>query len=176
MRKEKRVDFFGLFILTVYFLGLVFIGDPLFELQQMEGEISMEKIKAPENLWKGIIGEAVSEGFCGMYAVACCYRNRIAKGLPLGCVALKRKDLDEFIEREAGVGASSMAQGIIKAVFEFEGKDITNGSTHYENIEKYGEPYWVKGMEIVAKIGCHTFYRGKRENESQNNENPGKTI
>ena len=39
-----------------------------------------EKISHPKYLYKGIIGEAVGEGYAGMYAVACVYRNPIKKG------------------------------------------------------------------------------------------------
>ena len=59
-----------------------------------------EKISHPKYLYKGIIGEAVGEGYAGMYAVACVYRNRLRKGMPLGCVAFKRGDLDRFVEKQ----------------------------------------------------------------------------
>ena len=115
-------------------------------------------IKAPPDLWKGVIGEAIGEGYNGMYAVTCVYRNRINAGLPLGCVALKRKDLDNFVARE-GKKSEIQAKEIVEKVFEENGKDISNGATHYEFIERYGIPYWAKGMKKTAKIGNHTFYK-----------------
>ena len=56
-----------------------------------------ENTNYPENLWKGLIGEAASEftdfgelsGYKSMYATACVYRNRIRLKMSLGCVALK---------------------------------------------------------------------------------------
>lgn len=114
----------------------------------------------PGNLWKGVIGEAVGEGYQGMYAVTCAYRNRLNKNLPLGCVALKRKDLDQFVEKQ-GKKYQEMAQQIVRKVFEENSPDITKGATHYENIEKFGIPRWAKKMEVTVRIGRHTFFREK---------------
>ena len=116
-----------------------------------------------DNLWKGIIAEAVSEGYQGMYAVACCVRNRINAGMTTGLVALRRKDLDEFIRRE-GRQAEHIAKDIIKKVFEENSPDVTGGATHYENVEAYGVPAWVTQGSMVKTIknGRHTFYKQRR--------------
>ena len=119
-----------------------------------------KKISYPDNLWKGILGEAASERREGMYAVVCVYRNRLRNGLPLGCVALKRRDLDKFVKKQ-GEKYEEMAKEIIREVFEKNGPDITNGATHYENVEKFGLPSWAKEMTITAKIGRHTFFAEK---------------
>ena len=112
----------------------------------------------PKDLWQGLIGEAVSEGYEGMYAVACVYKNRINKGMSLGCVALKRKDLNQFIKKQ-GVKYERMAKSIIEKVFYQNAEDITKGAIHYENIERFGIPYWAKDMIITCKIRNHTFYK-----------------
>lgn len=122
--------------------------------------VDARKISYPDNLWMGILGEAVSEGDDGMYAVACAYRNRLIKGMPLGCAALKRPDLDKFVKKQ-GKKYEEMAKKIIREVFEGNGPDITRGATHYENVEKFGLPSWAKNMEITAKIGNHTFFAKK---------------
>jgi hypothetical protein len=125
--------------------------------------LKMKAIKPtnpPNNLWKGIIGEATSEGYIGMYAVACVYRNRLEKGMSLGCVALKRRDLDEFVRRE-GRKAEFIAKSIIEEVFKENGKDITKGATHYENIQKFGIPKWAKKMVTTVFIGSHTFFKAR---------------
>ena len=124
------------------------------------GATERKNIPYPENLWKGIIGEAVGEGYKGMYAVACVYHNRLKKGLPLGCVALKRRDLDEFVRKQGRF--ERVAKGIIEEIFVRNGKDITLGSTHYENIERFGIPYWAKNMVRTVKIGKHTFFKKER--------------
>lgn len=115
----------------------------------------------PKDLWKGVIGEAVSEGYDGMYAVACVYRNRLKQNISLGCVAMKRTDLDKFISMQ-GEKYEVAAKKIIKKVFIENGPDITYGATHYENVEKFGLPYWAVKMEVTAKIGSHTFFKEKK--------------
>ena len=117
-------------------------------------------VRADEPLWKGLIGEAVGEGEQGMYAVACCVRNRINSGLDNGLVALKRKDLDAFVGRQ-GIAAANMAKQIVQKVFVEGAVDITNGATHYENIKQYGLPKWARNMRVCARIGNHTFMKAK---------------
>ena len=112
----------------------------------------------PANLWKGIIAEACGEGKIGLYAVACVYRNRLEKGIPLGCIALKRKDLDQFVQRQ-GLLYEKMAKEIVRSVFGNPWLDITGGATHYENIECFGTPWWIKNMIKTIKIKSHTFYK-----------------
>ena len=120
-----------------------------------------EKIDYPKNLWKGIIGEAVGEEYEGMYAVACVYRNRLRKGLPLGCTALKRDDLDCFVEKQ-GEKYKEIVAIIVRKVFGENSPDVTNGATHYENIQAFGFPYWAKDMRTTVKIGSHTFFVEKK--------------
>jgi len=108
-------------------------------------------------LWKGLLAEASSEGYQGMYAVACCVKNRLNNGMNTGLVALKRKDLDEFVRRE-GRKAEYLAKDIIRKVFEENGIDTTRGATHYENIEAFGLPKWSRSMVRTVKIGKHTFF------------------
>lgn len=116
------------------------------------------RTNCPDNLWKGLIGEAISEGYEGMYSVACVYRNRIRAGLPLGCVAIKRKDLDRFVRKE-GHNAEIMAKDIIRKVFIENASDVTGGAIMYENIIDFGKPYWYNDYKITITIGKHTFFR-----------------
>ena len=120
-----------------------------------------EKIDYPENLWKGLIGEAANQGYKVMYAAACVYRNRTCKHMPLGCVAMKRPDLNDFVKRQ-GKKYEKMAKEIMWKVFIDNGPDVTNGATHYENVKKFGFPYWATNMEITAQFGSHTFFKEKQ--------------
>jgi hypothetical protein len=115
----------------------------------------------PPNLWKGLIAEDVSGGYQGMYAVACCVRNRLNVGMNTGLVALKRKDLNSFVERQ-GSRYELMAKDIIRKVFNENSPDVTKGATHYEAVERYGLPKWAKGMVRTTKIGDHTYFRRVR--------------
>jgi hypothetical protein len=112
----------------------------------------------PANLWKGLIAEDVAGGYQGMYAVACCVRNRLNTGLNTGLCGLKRKDLNAFVNRQPKK-YHEIAKQIVKKVFEDNAPDITGGGTHYEAVEKYGLPRWARGMDRTAKIGEHTFFK-----------------
>lgn len=122
------------------------------------GTAHAQTVCFPKNLWKGIIAESVGEGRSGMYAVACCVRNRLNTGLNLGLCGLKRKDLDAFVNRQPKK-YHDIAKQIIKEVFEQNAPDVTCGATHYEAVEKYGLPSWAKVMIRTVKIGEHTFFK-----------------
>ena len=109
--------------------------------------------------WKVIMAEAVSEGYQGMYAVACVIRNR--RGGLNGFMGAKRPDLDSFIKSQ-GPRFIRMAKKIQEEVFEGDGPDITKGATHFENIRSFGMPYWAKDMIITCKVGRHTFFRARK--------------
>lgn len=112
----------------------------------------------PTNLWQGLIAEDVSGGYEGMYAVACCVRNRLNIGMNTGLVGLNRKDLNKFVKRE-GVKYELMAKDIVRKVFIENAPDVTHGATNYEAVERYGLPKWAKNMVRTAKIGEHTFFK-----------------
>jgi len=106
--------------------------------------------------WKVLMAEAVSEGYEGMYAVACVIRNR--GGRLNGFCGANREDLDGFCIKQ-GKQYISIAKTVERHVFIEDGWDVTFGASHFENIEKFGEPCWTKGMISTAKIGNHTFYK-----------------
>jgi len=176
----------GAFLIIGYLLFNSYITDPLFELQTLqsqkkEGEIiTMAKIiNPPENLWKGLIGEASNQGPAGMYAVAMCVKNRLDRGLPIGLSSLRRSDLDKIVAQE-GPLAELRAKCIVNEVFYPKHgrkiKDVTNKATHFENLELWPEPEWVKkeNMIFVAKIGDHTFWK-KPEGKSVLSDYPSAT-
>ena len=121
---------------------------------------SAQAVEPPNNLYKGLIAEAVGEGYEGMFAVACCVRNRLEEGMNTGLCGLKRKDIDSFVKRQ-GKRYTVIAQQIIVEVFENNAPDVTNGALYFENIEAFGVPYFVIPMNLSqsAKIGLHTFYK-----------------
>jgi len=139
------------FLLTTLILGTI-----LFSCRRGD-EVYAESIY-PTNLWKGLIAEATSDGYEGMYAVACCVRNRLEKGMNTGLCGLNRKNLNQFIKRE-GVSREQEAKEIVEKVFKQNSKDVTKGAINFECIERYGTPSWVKGMFKTVKIGEHTFYK-----------------
>jgi len=96
---------------------------------------------------RAIIGEASSEGYPGMIAVACAIRNR---GHLRGVYGLKAKHVDNEPQ-----WVWDMAR---QAWRESTSTDIVRGATHWENLA-FGAPYWAKSMEMTVKIGVHTFYK-----------------
>ena len=112
----------------------------------------------PSNLWQGLIAEATSDGYDGMYAVACCVRNRLERGMDIGLCGIKRKDLNEFCKRE-GKERERQAKEIVDLVFNKNSKDVTLGATFFENVEKYGLQKWLTNQGFTTKIGEHSFYR-----------------
>lgn len=112
----------------------------------------------PNNLWQGIVAEAANQGYDGMLAITCCYRNRLDSGLNLGCVGLRRADLATFCTKQ-GVRVTEQAKMAVEAVFVKNCQDVTGGATHYENIEAFGVPKWAKSMQVTCKVKDHTFYK-----------------
>jgi hypothetical protein len=143
------------YLWAVFLIVTVIILSSLFFCQK-----KAHAAEVPANIWQGLIGEAVSEGPQGMYAVACCVRNRINAGMDHGLCALKRKNLQGFVRKEGGRNAL-MAKTIAKKVFKDGAPDITGGAVYFENIERYGMPSWAKTGKVkkTIKIGSHTFFR-----------------
>ena len=106
--------------------------------------------------WKVLLAEGANQGEPGMTAIACVIRNR-GGGLD-GFMGAKRKDLDDFCRRQ-GKSAISLAKKIERRVFKEGAPDSTFGATHFENVERFGEPYWAKDMVKTCKIRNHTFYK-----------------
>lgn len=121
-------------------------------------QLAYANVQPPKDLWKGVLAESVSEGYEGMYAVTCVVKNRIEKGMSIGLSGMKRKDLDGWISKNTTESHRKMARSLVEAVFNGK-EDITYGSTHYENLERFGVPYWATSMKKTVKIGSHTFYK-----------------
>lgn len=116
-------------------------------------------------IWKVLLAEAADQGYDGMYAVACVIRNR--GGNLNGFYGAKRKDLDSFCKRQ-GSYYINLAKKVEQEVFREGARDVTGGATHFENLQRFGTPYWVKKMVITCKIGRHTFYKPKEVKNVRN--------
>ena len=117
-------------------------------------------------LWKAVFGEAVGEGYAGMYAVACCFRNRELAGMCRGSCA-ENKELDVFINKHPKI-YRVLAKMAVKKAYKKGAKDTTKGATHFENIEAFGVPKYARNKQghfntskytITAKIGRHIFFK-----------------
>jgi len=107
-----------------------------------------------------VIGEATGEGLVGMTAVTFVYKNRLASGMKLGCEAITRPDIKQFVKRE-GKKRMEQALDIIAKVNANAIPDITFGANHYLRSDMKKKPRWVDSMTVTTVIGNHTFYKGK---------------
>lgn len=99
-----------------------------------------------------ILGEAEDQGYRGMLAVACGIRNRGSLQGVYG-VNAPRPNTPGVIQPQYW----EMAE---RAWLESEKNRIHFG-THWENVKKFGKPFWVKGMKKICTIGDHIFYTVK---------------
>ena len=114
-----------------------------------------------QNLWKGLLAEAASDGYDGMYAVACVVRNRLVCGMNDGLEGLKRKDLNEFVKKQPKY-VQLKAKLIVRQVFEYKYQDTTCGAMHFVNVHNCS-PDWIKWMKYCRTIGSHTFMKERTE-------------
>ena len=96
---------------------------------------------------RAIIGEAANQGYQGMLAIACGIRNR---GTLEGVYGVNAKHVDSQPDW--------VWQRAKKAWKESKTNRIHQG-THWENIQAFGEPYWVSSMTKVYKHKDHIFYK-----------------
>ena len=99
---------------------------------------------------KAILGEAESQGYKGMLAVAVGIRNR---GTLKGVYGYKAKR-----PNTEGVIPERYWKLAEKAWNESKTNKIHEG-THWENIKAFGTPYWVSSMDKVYEYKDHIFYK-----------------
>lgn len=98
---------------------------------------------------RAIIGEAASEGYEGMLAVAEGIRNR---GTLKGVYGFNA----DFVDKEP----DWVWEQASKAWDASKSSDTIKGATHWESTD-FPVPPWSKGMDTVAHIGKHKFYKEK---------------
>ena len=116
----------------------------------------------PQNLWMGIISEDTSGDYQVYLIIASVVRNRLVRGMDCGLIALKRKDLKDFVAREylyalktKGINLQKLACKAILEVF-VNGKDYACSATHYEHTKIYGVPRFWKNLKIIKVIYPNT--------------------
>ena len=110
-----------------------------------QGQISDEQAV------RAIVGEASNQGFAGMRAVASAIRNR---GTLKGVYGLNAKH---------NARESKATWDLARRAWAESAKvDVVGGSTHWDNIRRFGKPYWASSMDQVMTVRDHVFYRSKR--------------
>lgn len=109
----------------------------------------------PNNLWQGLIAESTKGNLEEYRVIASIVRNRQVKGLSVGLIALKRKDLTVFVKRE--LQYNPKLEALTKEACN-DNKDYANGATHYEHTRQYPVPKWAKGKKVVLVL-----YKGTKD-------------
>lgn len=122
-----------------------------------------------EVLAKTIFGEARGESEEGQTAVACCIINRFKakkwfSGQTIAETCLKPWQFscwnkNDPNRRKLDCLSFSVYSKYFSIIEKAEGKDITNGATHYYAPAVVSCPKWAKGKEPCAKIGNHLFFK-----------------
>lgn len=115
---------------------------------------------------KTIAAEATGEGYYGMYLVSNTIKNRAIlfnkspfevvkqKSQYAGFTSKNREKLYNEVKKQADY----LAENLMTL------EDKTNGAIYFENINKYGKPYWCKIKTLEYKN--HVFYKSnKRRNK-----------
>lgn len=95
-----------------------------------------------------IIGEASNQGYNGMLSLAGALRNRGATQGVYGC---NSKHIDKQPKWVFDLA--------LKAWLESANNDITDGATHWENVNAFGKPYWADKMTMTFEYKDHKFYK-----------------
>jgi len=77
---------------------------------------------------------------------------------------------ENLSESETGRRALLVA---IKALSSWPNNDPTHQATHFENIERFGEPYWASKLKKTVKLGDLTFFAERRTFCRKHNEVKG---
>lgn len=101
---------------------------------------------------RGIVGEAGNQGYIGMLAVACAIRNR---GTLEGVYGVNGKQVNKEPKWVWNLAS--------KAWKDSERRDITNGAQYWENVNRFGIPYWARKMIVVFKYRDHVFFKQTKQ-------------
>lgn len=156
-----------IFIVSIVLVGIIC----LFSSCQMTPARAETTI--PDNLYMGIIAEDTSGNYQTYLAIASVVRNRLNAGMNNGLIALKRKHLEHFVQREViwaawhDIDLVGTTESAIQEVFE-QGKDYVNGATNYEHTGVYPIPKYTKKMRLVKVMYPHTkdeisFWKSQKE-------------
>lgn len=115
-----------------------------------------------------LLAEASVDGVDGMTAVAEVIRNRADKSnvsmlavvqKPYAFSSLNSVDVDELCRKMQQRKDYPIALSIARIAYNEPGKlpGLTKGATHFHTIST--KPYWTKGVEPVATVGRHHFYK-----------------
>lgn len=114
-----------------------------------------------EDVAKTIAAEACGEGPVGLQAVANVIANRAKKHniTPYEVVSKPHQFSGFTAKNRDRLYSQCKDSADFLADFLLNIEDLTDGATHFENVDVFGKPYWVDSMVKTIKIGNHTFYK-----------------
>lgn len=130
-----------------------------------------EKLNPEELLSLCIAGEARGEDVKGMMAVGCVVRNRLeARGAgktyqevilrpyQFSCFNTNDPNREFLLEFDFNTGSGRFFRWIARGIISGMIPDLVGGATHY-HAKRIPKPRGWDGMEPVAEIGNHIFYK-----------------
>lgn len=130
---------------------------------QAVGETDRDFDRSVRCLAANIYHEARGESYTGQVAVANVVMNRVqSKRWPntVCGVVFQRYQFSWTIRKHPDINdedAYVIASYVAALAVTGKLKSVVGGSNHY-HADTIDTPYWAVGMEVVAKIGAHTFY------------------
>lgn len=100
-----------------------------------------------EDAIKVIVGESADQGFKGMVAVGEVIRNKHSLRGFCGFHAKHSASEPQWIWKQAR-----------KAWLASKTSHLTKGANHFENVNAFGSPYWVKNSVETFRYRDHIFY------------------
>lgn len=97
-----------------------------------------------------IIGEAESQGFDGMLAVASAIRNR---GTLQGVYGLNAPRVKKSLYTK-GTYLQARKAWLQSA----SGRDVVMGANSWENVNAFGRPYWIDTCKPTVTVKDHQFF------------------
>jgi len=131
----------------ILFLALEFLGFFPFNSRAYAQEISRD------TALRIIVSEAADQGLKGMICVAEVLRNR---GSPKGFYGYKSNHVNQQ--------SQSVWEMANKAWELSESTNYTKGADHFENIHRFGLPWWAKDCVKTYEYKDHVFFKEVRRN------------
>ena len=112
------------------------------------GSCSLVHAYTDQDAIKTIVGEASNQGYKGMVCVGEVIRHNSTLKPFYGFKAMNHRHEPVWVWKQA-----------TKAWYASKNTNLTHGANHFENINAFGEPFWVKSCVLTFEYRDHKFYR-----------------
>ena len=112
------------------------------------GSCSLVHAYTDQEAIKTIVGEASNQGYKGMVCVGEVIRHNSTLKPFYGFKAMNHRHEPVWVWKQA-----------TRAWYASKTSNLTRGANHFENINAFGEPFWVKSCVLTFEYRDHKFYR-----------------